>query len=898
MKKRILSVVVIFALVLSMFVMPSIVMAEDYSDYVPEAMPDNLFLNPGSANGIASDNTSGYVKRAYADGYNAYGFTAQKDIVIESAIGAAQRAYYGRLAGTIVKKDGNAFASTQKLIVGNNYVFVLPVKNIGTTDSVTMNIAMSNSANYSTAKYSNEYGADGFTITDKDNYVEFKGTITMPGSTQGAEVSPTVIIGFPDGTPQGAGFAINLANSGVAKMYFAEENLYDMTVANTDEFSDNVTEAGVGMEFKAEAVNQIGSPMDGITFDWYVVDESRTEVCEGFTITPSGDTLTAVVTPDRTLTPGNYVVMAEATNAEAEGFRKGIDIEVTMPVVRDTEPTGEDPINDIVVEVKEGEATLGIFDELILAASVVDTNGAKGENAQQFKWYAMDEGRVNYIDFINIEASEDTCEAEISLPISAEEGEYYIIAESTSEESLGMIQGYKITVDKAGTIDDIIEIVKGDNTSKIEEDLPVYIEILGIEDEYVLKADASDLAILLAGSNSDEVEDSATLSDYIRKNAALSLLNTNPNEVAITDEDGKLIYEDELGLASLDKEDSTIFTLYNEAVSGEGIKEINDVITGKGFESYEEFADTFMQAVVLNSIAYPVELGNGYLADVLTEENLKAIGVDGGNYFELDDPDSFHKEIARSKYTLDELEKLLKDAEDKENEDEEDEDDKPSRGSGSGGGGGGSISIKNDKKDEPNKEEEKQEVPDITVPDFNDVPKTHWAYTDIHFLKSMGVIDGVDSENFAPDAVLTREQFLKLVLDSFELSNASATAPEFTDVSSDKWYAGYVKSGVGMGITNGVSENEFGVGRPITRQDVCVMICRALGIDTADVSLANISFADADEISDYAKSSVAYLSSYAVINGFSDNTFKPADICTRAQAARIICYSLELKEAK
>ena len=101
-----------------------------------------------------------------------------------------------------------------------------------------------------------------------------------------------------------------------------------------------------------------------------------------------------------------------------------------------------------------------------------------------------------------------------------------------------------------------------------------------------------------------------------------------------------------------------------------------------------------------------------------------------------------------------------------------------------------------------------------------------------------------------------------------------------------------------MGITNGVSENEFGVGRPITRQDVCVMICRALGIDTADVSLANISFADADEISDYAKSSVAYLSSYAVINGFSDNTFKPADICTRAQAARIICYSLELKEAK
>ena len=324
MKKRILSVLVIFTLVLSMFVMPSIAMAEDYSDYVPEAMPDNLFLNPGSANGIASDNTTGYVKRAYADGYNAYGFTAQKDIVIESAIGAAQRAYYGKLAGTIVKKDGNAFVSTQKLIVGNNYVFVLPVKNIGTTDSVTMNIAMSNSTNYSSAKYSNEYGADGFTITDKDNYVEFKGTITMPGSTQGAEVPPTVTIGFPDGTPQGAGFAINLANSGVTKMYFAEEKAYDIKVSH----SHSEVMAGDSLSADVSILNQIGTTGNVAqgTFKWYAMNLQRTEFVDGFTITPSADTKSVNITVGGGVSSGTYSIVC--VSDLYDGFIKGFELKV------------------------------------------------------------------------------------------------------------------------------------------------------------------------------------------------------------------------------------------------------------------------------------------------------------------------------------------------------------------------------------------------------------------------------------------------------------------------------------------------------------------------------------------------------------------------------------------
>ena len=66
-------------------------------------------------------------------------------------------------------------------------------------------------------------------------------------------------------------------------------------------------------------------------------------------------------------------------------------------------------------------------------------------------------------------------------------------------------------------------------------------------------------------------------------------------------------------------------------------------------------------------------------------------------------------------------------------------------------------------------------------------------------------------------------------------------------------------------------------------------------MNIADGVSGELAFADNDDIDDYAKDAVAYLSSYGVINGFEDNTFRPAAYCTRAQAARILCGGLNVK---
>lgn len=66
-----------------------------------------------------------------------------------------------------------------------------------------------------------------------------------------------------------------------------------------------------------------------------------------------------------------------------------------------------------------------------------------------------------------------------------------------------------------------------------------------------------------------------------------------------------------------------------------------------------------------------------------------------------------------------------------------------------------------------------------------------------------------------------------------------------------------------------------------------MILARTLGTDISDED-ADINFADAGEVSEYAKTAVAYLSSLSAVNGFEDGTFRPQETCTRAQAAKIL----------
>ena len=171
---------------------------------------------------------------------------------------------------------------------------------------------------------------------------------------------------------------------------------------------------------------------------------------------------------------------------------------------------------------------------------------------------------------------------------------------------------------------------------------------------------------------------------------------------------------------------------------------------------------------------------------------------------------------------------------------------------------------------------------------FTDLDRAAWAEESIMNLVERGIVNGMGDGTFNPNGNVTREQFVKMLLLSFGIEATSTSSP-MTDVDGSAWYAPYVNTAYELGIVKGVSDTEFGVGRPITRQDLVTMIMRACDEYGLEVSKTRaVSFTDAADIADYAYDAVMDLASAGVINGVSEGVFAPVENTTRAQVSVIL----------
>ena len=207
---------------------------------------------------------------------------------------------------------------------------------------------------------------------------------------------------------------------------------------------------------------------------------------------------------------------------------------------------------------------------------------------------------------------------------------------------------------------------------------------------------------------------------------------------------------------------------------------------------------------------------------------------------------------------------------------------KPVSGGGGGGGGGGVSAPKNDA---PSTSEVTYggQLPEPAKPRYSDVPREHWAYEYITELSDNEIISGYPDGNFYPENNVTRAEMCKLITAAFDIK--SDDAPEFDDVEKTDWFYGYVSRAAAFGIVNGF-DGSFNPGEYITRQDAAVMLYRLI-TKTKSLEVKNADFADASDISDYAKDAVCALYGAGVINGSGDS-FMPLSDTTRAEAAKLI----------
>lgn len=185
---------------------------------------------------------------------------------------------------------------------------------------------------------------------------------------------------------------------------------------------------------------------------------------------------------------------------------------------------------------------------------------------------------------------------------------------------------------------------------------------------------------------------------------------------------------------------------------------------------------------------------------------------------------------------------------------------------------------------------------------FTDI-STSWAESHINSLAHKFIIEGTSQDKFSPTTSLTRAQFTALLVRSLGLTSSNSTTTtntttnstpakqvNFSDVPSTAWYTQDVATAYEAGLIQGISATKFAPDTIVTRQDLAVLLARALeltGVKLQQSKPGLHTYSDATDIQGYAKDSINLLSQYGVIDGNTNNKakFDPQKPATRETAA-------------
>ncbi|MBE6964962.1 MAG: hypothetical protein E7441_02885 [Ruminococcaceae bacterium] len=223
---------------------------------------------------------------------------------------------------------------------------------------------------------------------------------------------------------------------------------------------------------------------------------------------------------------------------------------------------------------------------------------------------------------------------------------------------------------------------------------------------------------------------------------------------------------------------------------------------------------------------------------------------------------------------------------------------------GSGGGGGAAPSDKpddttntdqTDTSDEKDDDESlllEEKVPsgdeadEVEKPQFTDLGNHSWAADAINTLAAADIIRGTSETTFAPAANITRADFALLLVRAFNLT--SDNAENFADVSASDYFATELAIARNTGIVNGIGDNKFAPRNHITRQDMMVIVYRALQKLNVGFGIYDEpQYPDFDTVAPYAKEAVTALIGAGLVNG-KNNLIAPTDYTTRAEVAVLI----------
>ena len=178
---------------------------------------------------------------------------------------------------------------------------------------------------------------------------------------------------------------------------------------------------------------------------------------------------------------------------------------------------------------------------------------------------------------------------------------------------------------------------------------------------------------------------------------------------------------------------------------------------------------------------------------------------------------------------------------------------------------------------------------------YNDVKNdTSWFYPGVQYCLSYGLMSGMGNGSFAPGEYTTRAQVAQILYNLHGNPEVSGGTP-FTDVPEGAWYQKAVTWAHSVGIVNGVTATTFSPNANITRQDFVLMLMRYLNnvrmVDRTWTPDDLSRFVDAGSVGSWALDAMKDAVAINAISGVTVDGrlyIQPARSATRAEAAKIL----------
>ncbi|GEM_PF-2011990 len=173
----------------------------------------------------------------------------------------------------------------------------------------------------------------------------------------------------------------------------------------------------------------------------------------------------------------------------------------------------------------------------------------------------------------------------------------------------------------------------------------------------------------------------------------------------------------------------------------------------------------------------------------------------------------------------------------------------------------------------------------VIIP-FSDVKESDWACDYIMNLYDKGIIKGYPDGTFRPNQEVTREQAAKMITLGAGLKYQGKKA-NFPDVDPNGEMSPYIAALVEKGAIRGYPDGSFRPKQSITRGQIAQIVAKAFDLEMGKLP-ANFKDLPAGDAGKYIK----ILASNGIVKGYSDGSFKPRGVTTRAQFCKILTIAM------